>query len=130
LGHPDLHVEGAMEGNHLTRISESSTLRCRAVWRIPPALPREHNVALHTGPLFRIFDPVTEKFTFYGTHVNRTARLEPIVRPRHIFATEEFAASLIAENQDRFSCDYIGTMQLAKHFGDARLYRLRWTMAE
>jgi class 3 adenylate cyclase len=87
-------------------------------------------IALHTGPLFRIFDPVTERFTFYGTHVNRTARVEPIVQPRHIFATEEFAASLIAENQDRFSCDYIGTMQLAKKFGDARLYRLRWTMED
>jgi class 3 adenylate cyclase len=84
-------------------------------------------IALHTGPLFRIFDPVTERFTFYGTHVNRTARVEPIVQPRHIFVTEEFAASLVAENQDRFSCDYIGTMQLAKRFGDARLYRLRWT---
>jgi class 3 adenylate cyclase/tetratricopeptide (TPR) repeat protein len=87
-------------------------------------------IALHTGPLFRIFDPVTERFTFYGTHVNRTARVEPIVQPRHIFVTEEFAASLVAENQDRFSCDYIGTMQLAKKFGDARLYRLRWKTAD
>ena len=87
-------------------------------------------IALHTGPLFRIFDPVTERFTFYGTHVNRTARVEPIVQPRHIFATEEFAASLVAEDQDRFHCDYIGTMHLAKQFGDARLYRLRWTMGE
>ena len=82
-------------------------------------------IALHTGPLFRIFDPVTARFTFYGTHVNRTARLEPVVQPRHIFVTEEFAASLVAEDQDRFTCDYIGTMQLAKKFGGARLYRLR-----
>ncbi|HEY5308814.1 MAG TPA: adenylate/guanylate cyclase domain-containing protein, partial [Casimicrobiaceae bacterium] len=82
-------------------------------------------IALHTGPLFRIFDPVTARFTFYGTHVNRTARLEPVVQPRHIFVTEEFAASLVAEDQDRFTCDYIGTMKLAKKFGDARLYRLR-----
>jgi len=82
-------------------------------------------VALHTGPLFRIFDPVTARHTFYGTHVNRTARLEPVVQPRSIFVTEEFAASLVAEDQDRFTCDYIGTMKLAKKFGDARLYRLR-----
>ena len=86
-------------------------------------------IALHTGPLFRIFDPVTARFTFYGTHVNRTARLEPVVQPRHIFVTEEFAASLVAEDQDRFTCDYIGTMKLAKKFGDARLYRLRLTNA-
>jgi class 3 adenylate cyclase len=85
-------------------------------------------IALHTGPLFRIFDPVTARHTFYGTHVNRTARLEPVVQPRHIFVTEEFAASLVAEDQERFTCDYIGTMQLAKKFGDARLYRLRLTI--
>jgi class 3 adenylate cyclase/tetratricopeptide (TPR) repeat protein len=84
-------------------------------------------IALHTGPIFRIFDPVTARFTFYGTHVNRTARVEPVVQPRHIFVTEEFAASLVAEDQDRFTCDYIGTMKLAKKFGDARLYRLRLT---
>ena len=84
-------------------------------------------IALHTGPLFRVFDPVTERYTYYGTHVNRTARLEPVVQPRQIFATEEFAASLIAEEQFRFTCDYIGTMPLAKRFGDARLYRLRLT---
>ena len=82
-------------------------------------------VALHTGPLFRIHDPVTARHTFYGTHVNRTARLEPVVQPRSIFVTEEFAASLVAEDQERFTCDYIGTWKLAKKFGDARLYRLR-----
>ena len=48
------------------------------------------------------------------------------MQPRHIFVTEEFAASLVAEDQDHFACDYIGTMPLAKRFGDARLYRLRW----
>ncbi len=84
-------------------------------------------IALHTGPLFRIYDPVTARHTYYGTHVNRTARLEPVVQPRNIFVTEEFAASLIAEDQVRFTCDYIGKMPLAKRFGDARLYRLRTT---
>jgi tetratricopeptide (TPR) repeat protein len=84
-------------------------------------------IALHTGPLFRIYDPVTARHTFYGTHVNRTARLEPVVQPQNIFVTEEFAASLVAEDQDRFACDYIGMMPLAKKFGDARLYRLRLT---
>ena len=87
-------------------------------------------IGMHTGPIFRIFDPVTERFTCYGTHVNRAARLEPIVQPGHIFVTEEFAASLVAEDQDRYHCDYIGTMQLAKQFGDARLYRLRATIEE
>jgi class 3 adenylate cyclase len=59
--------------------------------------------------------------------VNRTARLEPIVRPGHIFVTEAFAASLAAEDDERFTCSYIGAMPLAKQFGEARLYRLQST---
>ena len=81
-------------------------------------------IGLHTGPVYSVFDPVMSKATFYGTHVNRTARLEPIVQPGHIFATEAFAASLIAAGEVRFQCDYIGAMPLAKQFGEARLYRL------
>lgn len=82
-------------------------------------------IGLHTRPVFRTFDAVMGKPTFYGTHVNRAARLEPVVQPGHIFVTEEFAASLVGENDSRFSCDYVGAMPLAKQFGDARLYRLR-----
>ena len=82
-------------------------------------------IGLHTGPVYGVFDPVMSKTTFYGAHVNRAARLEPIVQAGHIFATEAFAASLVAEGDERFHCDYIGTMPLAKQFGDARLYRLR-----
>jgi class 3 adenylate cyclase len=84
-------------------------------------------IGLHTGPVLRTFDPIMVKPAFYGTHVNRTARLEPIVRPGHIFVTEAFAASLGAEDDARFSCDYIGAMPLAKQFGEARLYRLHAT---
>jgi hypothetical protein len=82
-------------------------------------------IGLHTGPVFRVLDSVMGRPTFYGTHVNRTARLEPIVQPGHVFVTEEFAASLVADDQERFACDYIGSVPLAKRFGDARLYRLR-----
>ena len=87
-------------------------------------------IGLHTGPLFRVFNAVTGRPAFYGTHINRAARLEPIVQPRHIFVTEEFAASLVADTDDRFRCDYIGTMPLAKRFGNARLYRLRWNSGD
>ena len=83
-------------------------------------------VGLHTGPLFRVSNPVTARTTFYGSHVNRAARLEPVVAPGHIFVTEEFASSLVADDQERFACEYIGSMPLAKKFGDARLYRLAW----
>lgn len=90
-------------------------------------LPRETaaRIGIHTGPVLRTFDPIMGKTAFYGTHVNRTARLEPIVRPGHIFVTEAFAASLGAADDERFSCNYIGAMPLAKQFGEARLYRLQ-----
>ena len=81
-------------------------------------------IGLHTGPVFETDDPVMGKRTFYGTHVNRAARLEPVVQPGHIFATEAFAASLVASGDERFACHYIGTLPLAKQFGEARLYRI------
>ena len=81
-------------------------------------------IGLHTGPVYRIYDPVMGKPTYYGAHVNRTARLEPVVQAGHIFVTEAFAASLVAEGDTRFHCQYIGNLPLAKKFGDARLYRL------
>jgi len=79
---------------------------------------------LHTGPVYRVHDPVMGKDTFYGTHVNRAARLEPVVQPGHIFVTEAFAASLAASGDGRFRCQYIGKTPLAKNYGEARLYRL------
>jgi class 3 adenylate cyclase/tetratricopeptide (TPR) repeat protein len=137
LVHQPAHVNTLGDGIFLvfdlpTHAAEFALLLQREIGRFDwPALGLAPEtgvrIALHTGPLFRIYDPVTARHTFYGTHVNRTARLEPVVQPQSIFATEEFAASLIAEEQIRFTCDYIGAMALAKRFGDARLYRLRLT---
>jgi class 3 adenylate cyclase len=82
---------------------------------------------LHTGPVYRVHDPVMGKDTFYGTHVNRAARLEPVVQSGHIFVTEAFAASLAAADETRFRCQYIGATPLAKNYGEAKLYRLAQT---
>lgn len=81
-------------------------------------------VGLHTGPVYRVHDPVMDKPTFYGTHVNLAARLEPVVQVGHVFVTEAFAASLMASGDNRFRCHYIGEMPLAKQFGTSRLFRL------
>jgi class 3 adenylate cyclase len=95
-------------------------------WRglgLPP--DTSARIGLHTGPVFRTWDPVMGKPTFYGTHVNRAARLEPVVSPGHVFATDAFAASLLATtSDDRLRCHYLGAMPLAKAFGEARLYRV------
>ena len=58
-------------------------------------------IGLHTGPVLRTFDPVMNKPAFYGTHVTRTARLEPIVRSGRRFlklaADLESARELLAD---------------------------------
>jgi len=78
---------------------------------------------LHVGPVFHTLDPIMGKPTFNGSHVNRAARLEPIVRPGEVFVTHAFAATL-ALGRTAHRCEYIGVTPLAKGFGSAPLYRL------
>ena len=89
-------------------------------------LPQDTTVriGLHAGPAYRTYDPVMRKDTFYGSHVNRAARLEAIVQPGQIYATETFAALLAVNGETGFRCEYIGETQLPKSFGTAPLYRV------
>lgn len=82
-------------------------------------------IALHAGPVFTAIDPVTQKLAHYGGHVTRAARVEPIVIPGQVLVTEPFAAVLAARPATAFICDLVGTEQLAKDYGVARLFRLR-----
>lgn len=82
-------------------------------------------MAIHCGPAFPIDDPVTRQPNFCGSHVSRTARIEPVVTPGEIFATEVVAAYLALQAPREYGCDYLGVLPLAKGFGAAPLYRLR-----
>jgi hypothetical protein len=78
----------------------------------------------HLGPVFPVRDPVLGTDAFMGSHVSRTARVEPVTPPGTVFVTEPFAAALeLAGSQ--FACDYVGHMPAAKDFGRLRMYRLR-----
>ena len=79
----------------------------------------------HLGPVFPIHDPVVDAGAFIGSHVSRTARIEPVTPPGAVYVTEPFAAALVLAGCDRFTCDYVGHMPLAKHYGRLRMYRLR-----
>jgi class 3 adenylate cyclase len=79
----------------------------------------------HVGPVFQIQNPVLRARAFMGSHVSRTARIEPITPPGEVYVTEPFAAALVLAEQTRFSCDYVGHMPLAKDYGRLRMYRLR-----
>jgi tetratricopeptide (TPR) repeat protein len=79
----------------------------------------------HVGPVFHIADPVTQAQSFMGSHVSRTARIEPVTPPGSVYVTEPFAAALVLAGRDDFVSDYVGHMPAAKDFGRLRMYSLR-----
>jgi hypothetical protein len=80
----------------------------------------------HVGPVFPVRDRVLETDSFMGSHVSKTARIEPVTPPGAVFVTEPFAAALELAGAP-FACDYVGHMPAAKDFGRLRMYRLRRT---
>src|SRR6185295_11662465 len=90
-------------------------------------LPKELNIriALHAGPVYPCYDPVINKLTFLGQHVNRTARIEPVAEEGQIYASQAFAALATAEGSNEFVCDYVGLVQLAKKYGAIPVFLVR-----
>jgi hypothetical protein len=79
----------------------------------------------HIGPVFPTYDPVLRANGFMGSHVSRTARIEPVTPPGGVYVTEPFAAALELDGRGDFLCDYVGHMAAAKDYGRLRMYRLR-----
>lgn len=92
-------------------------------------LPRHLALRLggHVGPVFPVYDPVLEADAFTGTHVNRTARIEPVTPPGEVYVTDAFAAALVLAGERELTCDYVGHMAAAKGYGSLRMHRLRRT---
>ena len=44
----------------------------------------------HLGPVFPTYDPVLKTSGFMGSHVSRTARIEPVTPPGAVYVTEAF----------------------------------------
>jgi class 3 adenylate cyclase len=91
---------------------------------LPPLALR---IGAHLGPVYPITDPVLGTSSFTGSHVSRTARIEPVTPEGSIYVTEPFAAALLLTTRDAFACDYVGHMPAAKDYGNLRMYRLRPT---
>lgn len=79
----------------------------------------------HLGPVYELDDPVTNRPNYYGAHVSRAARIEPITPEGCVYVTETFAAVLALNNAAQFSCDYVGSTEMAKHYGRLRMFLLR-----
>jgi hypothetical protein len=93
----------------------------------PAGLPADLALRLggHLGPVFAVRDPVCDSEGFMGSHVSRTARIEPVTPPRAVYVTEPFAAALELSGRHELACDYVGHMPAAKDYGRMRMYRLR-----
>ncbi len=79
----------------------------------------------HLGPVYTAHDPIIERDNFFGAHVSRAARIEPVTPERCIYVTETLAAVLALHNADEFVCDYVGMTQAAKRYGKMRMFLLR-----
>lgn len=82
-------------------------------------------IGLHSGPVYEAFDPVIERKNFFGGHVNRAARIEPVTVPGCAFASEQFAALLAVEPEHDFVCEQVGVADLAKGCDRCTLFQLR-----
>jgi class 3 adenylate cyclase len=87
--------------------------------------PLELRLAVHYGPIFRGRDFLTKSETFFGAHVTRAARIEPVTPPGEVFVTEAMAAALALSGASSVRPEYVGNTQLAKNYGSLRMYVLR-----
>ena len=81
-------------------------------------------IGLHTGPVFKGLDAVLGRDNYFGSHVSRAARIEPVTAPGCAFVSEQFAAALALTPDHDFVCEYLGLQPLAKDYDVCPLYRL------
>ena len=82
-------------------------------------------IALHAGPVQLCADPITDRPGYFGSHVGRAARMEPITEPGHVYTSGQFAALAECEGIEEFRCDYVGRIPLSKGYGIYPTYHLR-----
>ena len=78
----------------------------------------------HVGPIFPMWDPVMRKQSFFGAHIIRAARMEPVTPPGAVLVTEAFAAALELSDCVDLGCEYVGHHPTAKDYGRLRMYSL------
>ena len=79
----------------------------------------------HFGPVFCGKDYIRKEPTYFGSHVTKAARIEPVTPPGELYVTEAMAAALALSENDTIDCDYVGPVPLAKNYGEMRMYVLR-----
>lgn len=85
-------------------------------------------ISLHTGYVFIGTDPIASRGLIFGQNVIAAARVEPLVKPGQIWATDEFviaAAEHINQERSYYHLDFIGDLPLPKSYGIKPIYLLR-----
>jgi class 3 adenylate cyclase len=85
---------------------------------------------LHAGPAYACLDPVTGRQNYFGAHVSRAARIEPITPPGQVYASAAFAAIARADDVREFRGEYVGRTPLAKHYGTLPMFVVRRRYAQ
>ena len=90
-------------------------------------LPADFNlrIALHCGPVYCGWDPVTGLPLYTGPHASRAARIESITPPGQVYASGAFAAVAAACGVEGIDMRYVGRIPLAKRSGTLPLYHLQ-----
>lgn len=78
----------------------------------------------HLGPVYATRDPILHSANFFGAHVSRAARIEPVTPEKLVYVTETLAAVLALHNADEFECSYVGMTKAAKDYGEMRMFLL------
>ena len=90
---------------------------------LPPHLALR--IGGHLGPVYATRDPILRRENFFGAHVSRAARIEPVTPEGFVYVTETLGAVLAIDNADEFECDYVGMTKAAKNYGAMRMFLLR-----
>ena len=69
-------------------------------------------------------DPILGKTNYFGSHVTRAARIEPVTMPGCAYVSEQFAALLALAPGREYVCEYVGIEKLNKDYDLCPLYRL------
>jgi class 3 adenylate cyclase/tetratricopeptide (TPR) repeat protein len=110
-------AEYAMELRDMVRETEWEQL----------GLPRDLSIriGLHVGPVYYAQEPLLKRLNFFGSHVNQAARIEPITTAGNVYASEQFAAFLLANQENPLDCKYVGEIKLPKEFGSYPIYHIK-----
>jgi class 3 adenylate cyclase len=104
-------------------------LHLRDVFRSTPwgdfGLPKlKIRIALHAGEVFQGYNPVTNRGEMIGREVNRAARIEPVTKPNHVYASRDFVVR--CSQLTRYQFKDLGTVNLPKDWGPEELFVVGW----